>query len=134
MSLEVDVPSFQEKILDFEDQIPARHAFKISEVSQICDVKNYVLRHWETEFPDLKPKKSHNNQRMYTRVDVLHCLSIRYLVHEVGLSIPNARRFLLQNKKRTQKHISPTELTELKLKYEQLQKEIASFKNYFQEL
>jgi hypothetical protein len=29
-------------------------------------VKQYVLRYWESEFEQLRPKKSKNNQRIYS--------------------------------------------------------------------
>ena len=32
--------------------------YSIKEVSEITDLKPYVLRYWETEFPSLKPIKN----------------------------------------------------------------------------
>ena len=35
--------------------IPDKLYFRIGEVSRLCDVPAYVLRFWESEFPQLKP-------------------------------------------------------------------------------
>ena len=50
--------------------IPNRLYFKIGDVARICEVETYVLRFWETQFPQLKPNKSGAGQRLYRRRDV----------------------------------------------------------------
>ena len=47
--------------------IPDRLYFKIGDVARICKVETYVLRFWETQFPQLKPNKSGTGQRMSHR-------------------------------------------------------------------
>ena len=47
--------------------IPDRLYFKIGDVAQICGVEAYVLRFWETQFPQLKPNKSGTGQRLYRK-------------------------------------------------------------------
>ena len=37
--------------------IPDKLYFRIGEVSRLCGLPSYVLRFWETEFPQLKPSK-----------------------------------------------------------------------------
>ena len=37
--------------------IPEKLYFRIGEVSRLCNLPAYVLRFWETEFPQLKPVK-----------------------------------------------------------------------------
>jgi DNA-binding transcriptional MerR regulator len=54
----------------------------------------YVLRFWETEFPQLKPVKSSTGQRMYRRKDVEHVLQIKKLLYEEGFTINGARQQL----------------------------------------
>ena len=44
--------------------IPEKLYFRIGEVSRLCQLPAYVLRFWETEFPQLKPVKSSTGQRM----------------------------------------------------------------------
>ena len=50
--------------------IPDKLYFRIGEVSRLCGLPTYVLRFWETEFPQLKPPKSNTGQRTYRRADV----------------------------------------------------------------
>jgi len=50
--------------------IPEKLYFRIGEVARLCRLPAYVLRFWETEFPQLKPVKSSTGQRMYRRRDV----------------------------------------------------------------
>jgi DNA-binding transcriptional MerR regulator len=71
--------------------IPDRLYFKIGDVAQICAVETYVLRFWETQFPQLKPNKSGTGQRLYRKREVELALEIKRLVHEEGYTIAGAR-------------------------------------------
>jgi DNA-binding transcriptional MerR regulator len=83
--------------LDFDSTvIPDRLYFKIGDVARICNVKAYVLRFWETQFPQLKPNKSGTGQRLYRRRDVEMALEIKRLVHGEGFTIAGARQMLEQ--------------------------------------
>lgn len=68
--------------------IPEKLYFRIGEVSRLCNLPAYVLRFWETEFPQLKPIKSSTGQRMYRRKDVESVLRIKQLLYEEGFTIP----------------------------------------------
>jgi DNA-binding transcriptional MerR regulator len=74
--------------------IPERLYFRIGEVSKICHLPAYVLRFWQTEFPQLKPIKSSTGQRMYRRKDVENVLHIKQLLYEQGFTISGARQHL----------------------------------------
>jgi DNA-binding transcriptional MerR regulator len=74
--------------------IPEKLYFRIGEVSRLCHLPAYVLRFWETEFPQLKPVKSSTGQRMYRRKDVENVLRIKHLLYEEGFTIPGARQHL----------------------------------------
>jgi DNA-binding transcriptional MerR regulator len=76
--------------------IPDRLYFKIGDVARICEVKTYVLRFWETQFPQLKPNKSGTGQRLYRRRDVELALKIKHLVHIEGYTLAGARQILEQ--------------------------------------
>src|SRR5438045_8555498 len=82
--------------------IPEKLYFRIGEVSSLCKLPAYVLRFWETEFPQLKPVKSSTGQRMYRRKDVEAALRIKKLLYEEGFTIAGARqqlRFDVKNEK-----------------------------------
>jgi len=74
--------------------IPERLYFRIGEVSKLCRLPAYVLRFWETEFPQLKPVKSSTGQRMYRRKDVENVIRIKQLLYEQGFTIAGARQCL----------------------------------------
>jgi DNA-binding transcriptional MerR regulator len=76
--------------------IPDRLYFKIGDVARICGVETYVLRFWETQFPQLKPNKSGSGQRLYRRHDVELALKIKHLVHTEGYTLSGARQALEQ--------------------------------------
>ncbi len=75
-------------------EIPDKLYFRIGEVSRLLDVRPYVLRYWETEFPALAPKKSGTGQRLYRRKDVELLLSIKQLLYDRRYTIEGARRHL----------------------------------------
>ncbi|HEX3891223.1 MAG TPA: MerR family transcriptional regulator [Terracidiphilus sp.] len=74
--------------------IPDRLYFKIGDVARICKVETYVLRFWESQFPQLKPGKSGTGQRLYRRRDVEMALEIKRLVHSEGYTLSGARQAL----------------------------------------
>ncbi len=74
--------------------IPDKLYFRIGEVARLCRLPAYVLRFWETEFPQLKPTKSSTGQRMYRRRDLENVLRIKQLLYEQGYTIPGARQQL----------------------------------------
>jgi DNA-binding transcriptional MerR regulator len=76
--------------------IPDRLYFKIGDVARICEVETYVLRFWESQFPQLKPNKSGTGQRLYRRRDVELVLEIKRLVHREGYTLAGARQTLEQ--------------------------------------
>ncbi len=76
--------------------IPDKLYFRIGEVAQLCRLPAYVLRFWETEFPQLKPTKSSTGQRMYRRRDVEHVVRIKQLLYSEGYTIAGAREHLKQ--------------------------------------
>jgi DNA-binding transcriptional MerR regulator len=73
-------------------EIPKRSLFKASEVCEIASVQPYVLRSWESEFPDLGVAKSAGGPRVYRRSDVERVLRIKHLVFNDGLTLAGVRR------------------------------------------
>lgn len=73
-------------------EIPNRALFKTSEVCEIAGVQPYVLRSWESEFPDLGVSKSTGGPRIYRRADVERVLRIKQLVFADGLTLAGVRR------------------------------------------
>jgi len=74
--------------------IPDKLYFRIGEVARLCEVPAYVLRFWESEFPQLKPNKGGTGQRLYRRRDVEMALRVKRLLYDEGYTIPGARQLL----------------------------------------
>ena len=85
-------------------EIPDKLYFRIGEVARLCEVPAYVLRFWESEFPQLHPNKGGTGQRLYRRRDVEMALRVKTLLYDQGFTIPGARQLL----KSEQRHKEPT--------------------------
>jgi len=73
--------------------IPKRSVYRASEVCEIARIQPYVLRSWESEFPNLGVPRT-SGGRVYRRSDVEQVLRIKQLVFEEGLTLGGARRRL----------------------------------------
>src|SRR5688572_16555728 len=68
--------------------------YKIGEVCKVADLQPYVLRYWETEFPQLSPEKSGGGQRLYTKRELDIILRIKELLYREGFTIAGAKKKL----------------------------------------
>ena len=100
--------------------IPGKRYFTIGEVSDLCGVKPHVLRHWEQEFPQLKPVKRRGNRRYYQRQDVIVIRQIRSLLYEQGFTIGGARNRLTGDEAREDLSMSAQIVRQLKSELEEI--------------
>lgn len=77
-----------------QDIVQGKLFYLIGEVSQMLDLEAYVLRYWETEFPQLRPKKDRSGQRKYRAHDIALLEEIKRLLYEEKYTIEGARRQL----------------------------------------
>ena len=70
--------------------IPDKLYFGISDVAELCQVENHVIRYWEKQFPELNVVKR-RGRRYFTRSDVLLIQKIRYLLYTKKLTIEGAK-------------------------------------------
>jgi len=83
-------------------QVPEeKKFFRIGEVSRIIGVEPYVLRYWESEFPQIRPVRADTNQRTYQKKDLELIQEIKRLLYEEKLTIEGARQRLKQKKGKT---------------------------------
>jgi DNA-binding transcriptional MerR regulator len=68
--------------------------YRIGEVSRITEIRPFVLRYWEEEFPMLEPVKGRQGYRLYRQQDVDLVLKIKRLLYDEGFTIAGARRHL----------------------------------------
>ena len=71
--------------------------YTIGHVARLADVKPFVLRYWETEFPMLQPRKGTGGRRLYRQEDVDLVFRIKRLLYDEGFTIAGARRFLREH-------------------------------------
>ncbi|MCP4632742.1 MAG: MerR family transcriptional regulator [candidate division Zixibacteria bacterium] len=72
--------------------------YSISEVAEITDLEPYVLRFWEKEFSQLRPKKNRAGNRTYQLKDIDIINRIKTLLYSDGYTIDGARKVLKENK------------------------------------
>lgn len=65
--------------------------YTIGEVCNLLDLKPHVLRYWEKEFPQLKPRKILGRNRKYSLDDVEIVKKIRHMLYEQKFTIDGAR-------------------------------------------
>lgn len=85
------------------DVIPKKLFYKIGEVCEITDTQPYVLRFWESEFPQLAPRKNRSGQRVYQRRDIDTVIRIKKLLYEEEYTIAGARK-KLEDEPQTGRH------------------------------
>ena len=68
--------------------------YRIGEAADMLQLKSYVLRFWESEFPQLVPLRTEKGQRLYTEEHVSLLRRIQTLLHSKGMTIEGARRIL----------------------------------------
>ena len=77
---------------------------KITELSKMLNLidpktkkpLNYILRYWEKEFKEIRPKKI-NNRRYYTSEQVEIIKKIKFLLKNKGMTISGVKNLLKTN-------------------------------------
>ena len=72
--------------------------YSISEVAQMFDVSETLLRYWEKEFPTIQPRKSGRNVRQYSHEDIEEIRVIHNLVKVRGMKLAAARQAIAKNR------------------------------------
>lgn len=79
-------------MIDFDND--KKLYYSIKEVAAHFNVNESLLRFWETEFKEIKPKKTPSGVRQYTRVDIEAIALVYSLVKDKGLTLEGARQTL----------------------------------------
>jgi len=75
-------------------KLPEKRYYSIGEVSKAFNVNPSLLRFWEKEFDEIKPKKKESGTRKYTPENIKVIQLIYYLVKEKGLTISGTKKQL----------------------------------------
>ena len=73
--------------------------YGISEVAEQFNVAESLLRYWEKEFSNIKPRKSGRGVRQYTKEDIEEVRLVYNLLKVRGMKIAAAKAVLSKNKK-----------------------------------
>ena len=95
-------------------EIPDKLYFRIGEVARLLGIAPYVLRFWESEFPQLHPNKGGTGQRLYRRRDVETAQRIKRLLYDEGYTIPGARQMLKAEARASEPRVSELRTAELR--------------------
>lgn len=99
--------------------------YTITEVAEYLNVNASLIRFWEKEFIQLKPKKSTKGNRQFTKDDVETLKTIYYLVKERGFTLQGAKEKLKKGKLNNKKEVDVVEgLTKIKNFLLELKKEL----------
>ena len=115
---------------------------KISELSKMLNLVdpmtkkplNHILRYWEREFKEIKPKKI-NNIRYYSSKQIEIIKMIKFLLKSKGMTILGVKNLLNSNINKLDDHKDHSLRTDyyrniLKLKSKTLVEKINKIKNY----
>jgi DNA-binding transcriptional MerR regulator len=86
--------------LDVSNGILGGHKtyYSIREVCEQTSLEPHVLRYWESEFPQLRPKKNRAGNRAYRDKDIEIIFAIKRLLYEEQFTIPGAKKKLAEEK------------------------------------
>ena len=68
--------------------------YTITEVSKLLDIKPYVIRYWETEFPQIKKSRKSGRNRRYSAQEFEIISLIKHLLYDKKYTIKGAKQSL----------------------------------------
>ncbi len=74
--------------------------YTIGEVAEMFQVNTSLVRFWEKEFVQIRPKKNKKGNRLFTKRDVDRFHLIYHLVKEKGYTLNGAKEILAQESKK----------------------------------
>lgn len=80
----------------------AKAWWSLQEVCDLAGLEAHVLRYWESEFPQLRPKRVRGGDRQYREREVALVRRIRELLYDEHLTLQAARRKLAEDSRRTE--------------------------------
>jgi DNA-binding transcriptional MerR regulator len=86
----IDLPS--------DEELNKKLYHSISEVSEMFGVNPSLLRYWETEFKQIKPRKNKKGDRFYTTADIKTLQMIHFLLRQRKYTIEGAKEYLKKHK------------------------------------
>lgn len=80
--------------MSFDSQKLTKLYYTIGEVADMFDVNTSLIRFWEKEFKQIKPKKNKKGNRLFTPKDVETFQVIYHMVKVKGFTLDGAKQQL----------------------------------------
>ena len=101
--------------MKFGQDIPNKSYYTISDLSEYFNIAQSTLRHWESEFDEIAPKRNGKGERRYSQEDVETVETIHYLLKEKSHTTKGAKQILADQLKKIKKEMEMIKsLTEMK--------------------
>ncbi|MGB2088149.1 MAG: MerR family transcriptional regulator [Psychroflexus salarius] len=75
--------------------------YTIGEVAKAFNVNTSLIRFWEKEFDDIKPKKNAKGNRRFSQDDLKKLELVYHLVKERGFTLEGAKTHLKEQRQQT---------------------------------
>ena len=85
----VDIPA--------DEVLFLKQYYTIGEVATMFNVNTSLIRFWETEFSDIRPRKNKKGDRYFTPADIKTLELIHFLLRHKKLTIDGAKDYLKAN-------------------------------------
>jgi DNA-binding transcriptional MerR regulator len=73
---------------------PAKLFYTIGEAAAMLNVNASLIRYWEKEFKNVKPRKTRRGNRLFTMEDIEQLRFLHHLIKEQGHTLDGARRII----------------------------------------
>ncbi|WP_322971752.1 MerR family transcriptional regulator [Faecalibacter sp. LW9] len=100
--------------------LPDKIYYSIGEVAKAFDVNTSLIRFWEKEFDEIKPKKNNKGNRLFTQKDIEVFKTIYYLVKIKGHTLEGAKQSLSKNPSKKEEIDIITRLENIKVELQKL--------------
>ena len=88
-------------------------SYTISEVSDMLDVKPYVIYFWEKEFPQIRPPRGKNGRRRYKQKHIAAISKIKQLLWNEKYTIKGVKQLINDENRGTHKPRTSDEIKSL---------------------
>lgn len=85
--------------MNFNAELGQKDSFRFNELTSVVGVKPYVLRFWESEFEQIRPKIDQDGHKFYSATDLEFVTKIKDLLFNEKFSIVQAKKYLIDLEK-----------------------------------
>lgn len=85
-----------------------KYYYSIGEVCNLLNIKPHTIRYWETEFPQVRPKRTSGDTRRYTKEKIEMLRMVRDLLYVQQFTVKGVKK-KLSNFRSSQKTFKATD-------------------------